>query len=75
MQKSVKFQEIPKIASKAEFTGWIHKYITNDSSLPDVENNMKFPLHMECLVLFQSSFYCQGPPKYPQMRTPLALLN
>ena len=24
--------------------------------LPEVENNMKFPLHMECLVLFLSSF-------------------
>ena len=24
----------------------------NASLLPEVENNMKFPLHMECLVLF-----------------------
>ena len=24
---------------------------------PEVENNVKFPLHMECLVLFWSSFY------------------
>ena len=54
-----------------------HLYV----SLPaEVENNLKFPLHMVGLVLklFLLQIWKnhpQGPPKYAQMWTPLVHLN
>ena len=33
------------------------EHIEHSPLLPEVENNVKFHLHMECLVLFWSSFY------------------
>ena len=34
-------------------------------NLTEVVNKLKFPLHMDCLVLFESSCYCKASSQVP----------
>ena len=64
------------LAGIDEFLGMYAILFYHRNSLPaEVDNNLRFPLHMDYLVLFWKLFLLRIWKNHPQMWTPLAHLN